>query len=78
MERCRYAHCISPPSQGLFLLLGLFFYDAFFVFKSDAMLTVATQIEAPAKFLWAAEREAGDTRYPFSVLGLGDVSPLES
>ena len=43
------------------------------MFKSDAMLTVATQIEAPAKFLWAAVREAGDTRYPFSVLGLGDV-----
>lgn len=55
------------------LLLGLFFYDAFFVFKSDVMLTVATQIEAPAKFLFAAVREAGDTRYPFSVLGLGDV-----
>ena len=55
------------------LLLGLFFYDAFFVFKSDVMLTVATQIEAPAKFLFAAVREVGDTRYPFSVLGLGDV-----
>eukprot|EP00316_Scyphosphaera_apsteinii_P011971 CAMPEP_0119315888 /NCGR_PEP_ID=MMETSP1333-20130426/37576_1 /TAXON_ID=418940 /ORGANISM="Scyphosphaera apsteinii, Strain RCC1455" /LENGTH=411 /DNA_ID=CAMNT_0007321383 /DNA_START=187 /DNA_END=1422 /DNA_ORIENTATION=+ len=55
------------------LLLGLFFYDAFFVFKSDIMLTVATQIEAPAKFLFAAMREAGDDRYPFSVLGLGDV-----
>jgi len=37
------------------------------------MVTVATQIEAPAKFLFAAVREAGDTRYPFSVLGLGDV-----
>ena len=55
------------------LLIGLFFYDAFFVFKSDVMLTVATQIEAPAKFLFAAVREAGDERYPFSVLGLGDV-----
>jgi len=55
------------------LLGGLFVYDAFFVFKSDVMVTVATQIEAPAKFLFAAVREAGDTRYPFSVLGLGDV-----
>ena len=26
-----------------------------------------------AQFLFAAAREAGDTRYPFSVLGLGDV-----
>ena len=48
-------------------------WQAFFVFKSDVMLTVATQIEAPAKFLVAAIREAGDERYPFSVLGLGDV-----
>eukprot|EP00966_Prymnesium_polylepis_P263247 6080468-Prymnesium_polylepis.1 len=58
---------------GAALLGGLFFYDAFFVFQSDAMLTVATKIEAPAKFLFAAVRGAGDTRYPFSVLGLGDV-----
>jgi len=55
------------------LLLGLFFYDAFFVFKSDVMVTVATKIEAPARFLFKALREAGDGRYPFSVLGLGDV-----
>jgi len=39
------------------------------------MLTVATQIEAPAKFLWAAVGAGADAggRYPFSVLGLGDV-----
>eukprot|EP00966_Prymnesium_polylepis_P325516 7381496-Prymnesium_polylepis.1 len=37
------------------------------------MLTVATKIEAPAKFLFATVREVGDTRYPFSVFGLGDV-----
>ena len=55
------------------LLLGLFLYDAFFVFKSDVMLTVATQIEAPAKFLFARLRAEGDASYPFSVLGLGDV-----
>lgn len=56
------------------LLLGLFCYDAFFVFKSDVMITVATQIEAPAKFLFAAAREGANSgRYPFSVLGLGDV-----
>ena len=43
---------LIPPGAGL--LTGLFLYDAFFVFKSDVMLTVATQIEAPAKFLFAA------------------------
>jgi len=55
------------------LLVGLFCYDAFFVFKSDVMLTVATQIEAPAKFLFARLRDDGDLSYPFSVLGLGDI-----
>ena len=44
----------------LALLLGLFCYDAFFVFKSDVMLTVATQIEAPAKFLFAAMHATRD------------------
>ena len=37
------------------------------------MVTVATQIEAPVKLLLAALRDAGDGRYPFSVLGLGDI-----
>lgn len=32
-------------AAGALLLVGLFCYDAFFVFKSDVMLTVATQIE---------------------------------
>ena len=32
--------------MGALLLSGLFFYDAFFVFKSDVMITVATQLEA--------------------------------
>lgn len=99
-------------AAGAALLLGLFFYDAFFVFQarvldchpapirlpgeepvptlacrarslplralslspqSDVMITVATQLEAPAKLLFAAARETGDGRYPFSVLGLGDL-----
>ena len=37
----------SPSPAASALLIGLFFYDAFFVFKSDVMLTVATQIERP-------------------------------
>jgi len=58
---------------GAGLLLGLFFYDAFFVFKSDVMITVATKIEAPAKFIIASVKEASSDRYPFGVLGLGDI-----
>ncbi len=60
-------------TTGAFLLGGLFCYDAFFVFQTEIMYTVATSVEAPARFLFAAARELGDQRYPFSVLGLGDV-----
>lgn len=56
------------------LLIGLFFYDIFWVFGSDVMMTVATKVEAPIKFLVPADPLLMATRkYPFSVLGLGDI-----
>jgi minor histocompatibility antigen H13 len=49
----------------------LFFYDIFWVFGTDVMVTVAKSFDAPIKLLfpkslWAAE-------YQFSMLGLGDI-----
>jgi len=59
---------------GAYLLIGLFFYDALSVFKSDTMMTVATKIEAPVKFLFAGTALPVDGgKYPFGVLGLGDI-----
>eukprot|EP00979_Chaetoceros_neogracilis_P005815 scaffold1124_cov270-Chaetoceros_neogracile.AAC.5 len=58
------------------LLAGLFCYDIFWVFGTDVMMTVATKIEAPVKFIYTAPPpiEGAEPReYPFSVLGLGDV-----
>lgn len=58
------------------LLAGLFCYDIFWVFGTDVMMTVATKVEAPVKFLYSAPPvpEGQEPRaYPFSVLGLGDV-----
>ena len=58
------------------LLAGLFCYDIFWVFGTDVMMTVATKIEAPVKFLYTAPppAEGAEVReYPFSVLGLGDI-----
>merc|ERR1719223_2730237 len=58
------------------LLAGLFCYDIFWVFGTDVMMTVATKVEAPVKFLYTAPPvpEGAEPRsYPFSVLGLGDV-----
>eukprot|EP00978_Attheya_sp_CCMP212_P049130 scaffold620718_cov51-Attheya_sp.AAC.1 len=55
------------------LLGGLFFYDIFWVFGTDVMMTVALKVEAPVKFIYPNPPTDDPTRYPFSVLGLGDV-----
>ncbi|KAH8062961.1 aspartic endopeptidase [Aureococcus anophagefferens] len=56
---------------GAALLGGLFFYDIFFVFASDIMVTVATKIDAPVKLV--APNAPGSAN-PFALLGLGDVA----
>mmetsp|Transcript_27535 Transcript_27535/g.43327 ORF Transcript_27535/g.43327 Transcript_27535/m.43327 type:complete len:437 (-) Transcript_27535:212-1522(-) len=58
---------------GAILLAGLFCYDVFWVFGTDVMMTVATKVEAPVKFLYTAPPSDTPKDYPFSVLGLGDV-----
>ena len=52
---------------GFGLLLGLIFYDVFFVFGTDVMLTVAKNIDGPIKLLFP--KVAGG----FSMIGLGDI-----
>jgi len=54
------------------LLAGLFFYDIFWVFGTDVMMTVATKVEAPVKFIYPSDSTIVRD-YPFSVLGLGDI-----
>ncbi len=55
-----------------FILLGLlFFYDIFFVFGTDVMLTVAKSIDAPIKLLFP--KNWGTVPPEFSLLGLGDI-----
>lgn len=57
-----------------FLLVALAGYDYIMVNRSDIMLTVALNIESPGKLLFPREIPDGATiRYPFAVLGLGDV-----
>ncbi|MCO5597047.1 hypothetical protein L7F22_051121 [Adiantum nelumboides] len=54
---------------GAILLVGLFFYDIFWVFLTPVMVSVAKSFDAPIKLLFptsSAER-------PFSMLGLGDI-----
>ncbi|KAL9650633.1 hypothetical protein ABK040_016350 [Willaertia magna] len=51
---------------GAILLIGLFFYDIFWVFGTDVMITVAKKFDAPIKVLWPKGNG-------FSLLGLGDI-----
>jgi len=58
--------------NGFLLLTLLFFYDIFFVFGTDIMLTVAKGIDAPIKLLFPRDwyHEDGPK---FALLGLGDI-----
>ena len=57
--------------NGFMMLTALFFYDIFFVFGTDVMLTVAKSIDAPIKILFPTNWSADPPK--FSLLGLGDI-----
>lgn len=59
---------LNTFKSGIIMLAGLFFYDIFFVFGTDIMLTVATSIEGPIK-LTVPKNEFGKG----ALLGLGDI-----
>lgn len=56
---------------GSLLLSLLFFYDIFFVFGTDVMVTVAKNIDAPIKLMFP--RDLTTTPPQYSILGLGDI-----
>jgi len=53
------------------LLVLLFFYDIFFVFGTDVMLTVAKGIDAPIKLQFPKDFSGETNKY--AILGLGDI-----
>ncbi|TFK74045.1 hypothetical protein BDN72DRAFT_813704 [Pluteus cervinus] len=57
---------------GVILLSALLIYDVFWVFKTDVMLSVATNMDLPIKLSWPK-----DLLYPgkggYMMLGLGDI-----
>lgn len=58
------------------LLVGLFFYDIFWVYGSEVMVSVATKIDTPGKLLFPREVSQMGTsgiNYPYAILGLGDI-----
>lgn len=62
---------IGNFKNGFMLLTLLFFYDIFFVFGTDVMLTVAKGIDAPIKLMFPSDYSGEKPKY--SILGLGDI-----
>ncbi|TPX34658.1 hypothetical protein SmJEL517_g02726 [Synchytrium microbalum] len=63
---------------GIALLVGLFFYDIFWVFGTDVMVTVAKSFDAPIKVVFPKDIVALITTgvakgNEFTMLGLGDI-----
>ncbi|EQC33635.1 hypothetical protein SDRG_08739 [Saprolegnia diclina VS20] len=58
---------------GAILLCGLFFYDIFWVFGTDVMVTVATKFDGPIKLLFPRAFATATEKAKFSILGLGDI-----
>lgn len=56
---------------GCILLTGLFFYDVFWVFGTEVMVSVAKGINAPIKIMFP--KALGVKPLPCSMLGLGDI-----
>jgi len=56
---------------GCILLSGLFFYDIFWVFGTEVMVSVAKSFDAPVKLLFPKSLFAEELQ--FSMLGLGDI-----
>lgn len=60
---------------GAILLVGLFFYDIFWVFGTDVMVTVAKSLDGPIKILFPRSLIPNETtgKIDLSLLGLGDI-----
>ena len=64
---------ITSTHTGILLLVGLFFYDIFWVFFTPVMVTVATSFDAPIKLMYPHPEILAKITRPFAMLGLGDI-----
>lgn len=62
---------INNFKTSAILLIGLFFYDVFWVFGTDVMVSVATGIDGPIKILFPQTIFGSHEKK--SLLGLGDI-----
>jgi minor histocompatibility antigen H13 len=65
---------LNNVMTGCILLGGLFFYDIFWVFGTNVMVTVAKSFEAPIKLVFPQDLlENGLGAQNMAMLGLGDI-----
>ena len=65
---------LNNVATGCILLGGLFFYDIFWVFGTNVMVTVAKSFEAPIKLVFPQDLlENGLGATNMAMLGLGDI-----
>jgi len=65
---------VNTMKIGCILLCGLFFYDVFWVFGTDVMVSVAKKFDAPIKILFPQDfLVSGFWGKNFAMLGLGDI-----
>ena len=62
---------LSTTKTGLFLLWALFFYDIFWVYGTDVMVTVAKNLDLPIKLVFPYLNAEETVAY--SMVGLGDI-----
>ena len=60
--------------SGALILIALFFYDIYFVFGTDVMVTVATNLDIPVKLSLPVKFNTAQNNFNFSILGLGDIA----
>lgn len=53
-------------------LIGMLMYDIFWVFGSDVMVTVATQLDLPIKLLFPQNPNISPGKY--YMIGIGDIA----
>lgn len=65
---------VNSVRIGCILLCGLFFYDVFWVFGTDVMVSVAKKFDAPIKIVFPQDfLISGFWGKHFAMLGLGDI-----
>lgn len=64
---------LGSYKNGAIALIGLFFYDIFWVFGTEVMVTVAKSFDGPIKLLFPRSFATETAKAQFSLLGLGDI-----